>query len=362
MAFVAAGMSAAAWRLVVYNQEKVQRQEAAWRAVANKLRGEFVPASGWLPRTPMSISAIAGGSRVFVDQYTVSRGRSSTTYTRVQASGEGPRDLRLTVREKDVFSSIGKVLGAQDVVVGDAPFDERFVVKASDEDLARAWLVPDVTRAWFEALPYACEVGPNGKVVATRLGVESDADALLRAVKASVSIAGRGAAIRAEWGRLAHELRGVVGATPWIDREPRLEIQEQGTAVIVELARSEWKPKALRGRLLTTVRARRPAPGGEHFAAAAKGALNERDGEVVEFEQGNEAGLEVRSTLVHATAARFDAELLGAIAEARPLRLWGDDDILVVGFPGLMLDVARLRRAVEIVVRLAATVGTGPYR
>jgi hypothetical protein len=271
--------------------------------------------------------------------------------------------LSITVRRESVLLSIGKAFGAQDVLVGYAPFDRRFIVKASDEDLARAWLVPVVTHALVEALPYIHELGEGGEVLSTRIGIESDVNALLRAVNASVSLARRGAAIRAEWRRLAHELQGIVAAEPWANPEPRLEIQEQGTTVLIELTRIESLPKPLRGRLLTCLRASRPVGGcGDHFVGAPEGTLHERDGDIVELEPGKAGGFEVRSKVVRTTATRFDDELLDAIADARPMRLWGDDDTLVVVFLGIMLDVVRLRSAVKIVAHLAASVATGPYR
>jgi hypothetical protein len=362
LAFVVVGVSAAAWRHFEYVRKKAERQDTAWRAAASDLQGEFVPASGWFSKTPMSISAVAWGRRVIIDHYKVGDGKSSTTFTRVQAAGEGPPDLSLTLREKGILSSIGKALGAQDIALGDGPFDQRFAVTTSDEDLARAWLVPEVTGALFEARPYSHELVAGGQVTSIRRDIENDDHALLRAAKACVLLAGRGAALRAEWRRLAQELHGVVVAEPWADPEPRLEIQERGTAVFIDLVRSESLPKPLRGRLLTSVWGRRPPGRVDHFVAAEKGTLRERDGAMVELEPALWDAIEVRSTGVSATAARFDAEFIDSFAHARPVRVWGNEETVHVAFPGLLFDVARLQSAVKIVARLAAAVGDGPYR
>jgi hypothetical protein len=44
-----------------------------------------------------------------------------------------PEGLRFTVYRKSFFSELGKLLGMQDIEVGDPEFDEAFIVKGTDE-------------------------------------------------------------------------------------------------------------------------------------------------------------------------------------------------------------------------------------
>ena len=41
--------------------------------------------------------------------------------------------FRFSVYRKTVFSGIGKLFGMQDIEIGDPPFDDSFIVKATDE-------------------------------------------------------------------------------------------------------------------------------------------------------------------------------------------------------------------------------------
>lgn len=70
---------------------------------------------------------------ITLDTYTVSTGKSSTTYTRMRVPYVNVDGFRFSISKSGVFSEIGEFLGFHDIEVGDESFDESFVVKASDE-------------------------------------------------------------------------------------------------------------------------------------------------------------------------------------------------------------------------------------
>jgi len=74
---------------------------------------------------------------VTLDTFTVSTGNSSTTYTRMRAPYVNPDQFRFTIYRRSVFSNLGKLLGIQDVSIGEAAFDEAFIIKANDEAKVR---------------------------------------------------------------------------------------------------------------------------------------------------------------------------------------------------------------------------------
>lgn len=71
---------------------------------------------------------------IYLDTYTVSTGKSSTTYTRMRVPFINSRKFKFKIYRKGVFSNIGKTLGMQDIEIGyDDWFDRDFIIKGNDE-------------------------------------------------------------------------------------------------------------------------------------------------------------------------------------------------------------------------------------
>jgi len=74
---------------------------------------------------------------IIFDTYTFHTTAGNNSYQqvcmRVRASFI-PRDyLRFKIFRKGLFSTIGKLFGAQDIIIGDPEFDKAFVIKGNDE-------------------------------------------------------------------------------------------------------------------------------------------------------------------------------------------------------------------------------------
>lgn len=70
---------------------------------------------------------------VTLDTYTVSTGKSSSTYTRIRAPYVNKDGIRFKIYRSGFFSNIGTALGMQDIEVGYPEFDEDFVIKGNNE-------------------------------------------------------------------------------------------------------------------------------------------------------------------------------------------------------------------------------------
>lgn len=68
---------------------------------------------------------------ITLDTYTVSTGKSSTTYTRIRAPYVNQDGFRFNIYRKSVFSWLGKLLGVQDIEIGDAFWGEYAFKKES---------------------------------------------------------------------------------------------------------------------------------------------------------------------------------------------------------------------------------------
>jgi hypothetical protein len=355
----AVGGGAALLGMVVRaNQAVVRRREAVWGEAARRLGGGFVPTG----KESIGIVATLEGVEVCIDCHTVSEGGSSRTYTRVSALAQAPAEFTLRIFEETPLSSLGKKLGAQDVVVGDPRFDEIFVVKSSDEEMARAWLVPGVT-SWISRLSWSHDLG-SGRVTSTCPEIVEDIHELVHAAWTTARLAGRGAALRAEWELLAQHLGGVLRGELWRDSAPAIEVGGPTSAVCVELARAEL-PNRPR-RIATRIRAARGEPGrerrepGERFVAAPRADLTDRDGEIVPASKAHK--LELRSRDPRATAARFDDDGRHALDALDASAVVATETEVAVLFAGIMLDEERLHAAIAVARRLASTESSGPYR
>lgn len=83
---------------------------------------------------PIRVTGLYRGHGLTLDTFTRSSGRHSETYTRIMLSASNPSNLALTIYEEGVMSKVGKALGMQDIQVGDADLDRRFIIKGRPED------------------------------------------------------------------------------------------------------------------------------------------------------------------------------------------------------------------------------------
>lgn len=71
---------------------------------------------------------------ITLDTYTVSTGKSSTTYTRMRAPFVNKDGFWFKIYRAGLFSDFGKRLGMEDIDVGFPEFDQEFVIKGNYEE------------------------------------------------------------------------------------------------------------------------------------------------------------------------------------------------------------------------------------
>jgi hypothetical protein len=75
-----------------------------------------------------------------LDIYTVSTSTTTAGFTRMRAPFVNPDGFRFNIYRKSVFSGLGKLFGMQDIAIGDPPFDDDFIIQATDEAGIRSLL------------------------------------------------------------------------------------------------------------------------------------------------------------------------------------------------------------------------------
>jgi hypothetical protein len=126
-------------------------KDEIWNLLARQIGGQFTPGRGWAGRS--RVDAEVGQWVVTLDTFTVSTGKSNVTFTRVRAPFVNRDGFRFTIARAGVFSPVARLLGFQDVEVGDAAFDKDFVVKTNDERRVRTLLADPDLRAKLALQP-----------------------------------------------------------------------------------------------------------------------------------------------------------------------------------------------------------------
>jgi hypothetical protein len=108
-----------------------------WRQLSSEIDARYVEGGFWKGD---KVQATHDQWIVTLDTYAVSTGKATIVFTRMRAPYVNPGGFQFTVYRKGMFSGLGKMLGMQDIEIGDESFDEAFIVKGNDEARVRELL------------------------------------------------------------------------------------------------------------------------------------------------------------------------------------------------------------------------------
>lgn len=118
----------------------------AWGALAQEINARH-DRGGWF--NAGRVVADVGPWQVTLDLLS----SDESPFTRIRAPFVNPGGFHFRVYRKSIFSDLGKLLGMQDIVVGDAAFDEAFIIQGNDEARTRELLADEKLRALIAAQP-----------------------------------------------------------------------------------------------------------------------------------------------------------------------------------------------------------------
>jgi hypothetical protein len=171
---------------------KRQREKLArmFTEAAERAGGRFTPGQhGFFKNVSPSITVHRDGTTIVTDTYVVSTGKSSTTYSRISATFALGRGPELHIRREGALHSIGKVLGMQDLQVGDPGFDETFMIKAPSAAAVLRLLPRDERLALIHQLPGWWVRSDGSSVTMKRLGYPDSAGEVVTAVDVIAAVA-----------------------------------------------------------------------------------------------------------------------------------------------------------------------------
>ena len=105
-------------------------KEEIWRQLSAEIGAHYE--DGGFAKSA-KVTATHGEWTVTLDTYVVSTGKTVIIFTRMRAPYVNPTGFRFNVYRKGLFTELGKMLGVQDVQIGDQAFDRDFVIQGTDE-------------------------------------------------------------------------------------------------------------------------------------------------------------------------------------------------------------------------------------
>jgi len=105
-----------------------------WQQLSDQLGGDFIQ-GGFFKGSKVEVHHEQW--TITLDLYTEPSGEQSQTYTRMRAPYVNKDGFRFTIYRKGFFSELGKLLGMQDVEIGEPDFDDAFIIKGNDENRLR---------------------------------------------------------------------------------------------------------------------------------------------------------------------------------------------------------------------------------
>ncbi len=171
---------------VLFAKQQMNRMNVAWQSAAEMLRFSFEPGT---MRSGPAIAGMIEDHPADVHSYTKSSGKNSNRYTRYTVEFP-PIGIGLQLYRQAGLGQFLKILGTQDIVVGEPTFDEAFIVKANDPQGARALLTPGRTMALNQLLSVHPDVVvKDDRIVIDRRGSVGDTDVIISTLRRLASVA-----------------------------------------------------------------------------------------------------------------------------------------------------------------------------
>lgn len=131
---------------VKYQSRKRKEREAALRIVAERL-GATLEAGTFFKQPKLKFEY--RGYPTVIEFYSTG-GKHPTLYTRLLFNLSSRPAFEFHLYPERFFSKLGKLLGGQDIQIGDEQFDPKFMLKGSSEQLVKSMLSAEVRGAIFE--------------------------------------------------------------------------------------------------------------------------------------------------------------------------------------------------------------------
>ncbi len=111
-----------------------QNKKEAWQAFAGSMGAEFIDQGGF---KGVKVRLEYKFWEIVMDTYTVSTGKSSTTYTRIRAIYAADNDFDFKLFRRTIFTKLAKALGRSYAETGIVDFDEAVAIRSIDQNTVK---------------------------------------------------------------------------------------------------------------------------------------------------------------------------------------------------------------------------------
>lgn len=299
-------------------------------------------------------------------------GDPPATFAQLSARVPGSTGLKLRIYRNYLYPQFGRVVGIQDLVIGDPHFDRNFIVKSNDPHYARLWLGSSARDAMLAAPDYCFEIDNERGVATSHLA--DDPVQLEAALRAVAHLARRGPELNDNLERLARRLRSDtrLDEGPWLEgNNPEFAFISGGRRVSLGIAHMGTARRA-KHRLLSRVWCRRLTARSDRFVFFADHLTRKERpalaGKLARCELGvvQPPGYIVHASNSERLTERMNARWRRVIARLAPLVLRCSEAEVELVWPGAVLDEQKLRDAADLCEYFAVDkqgiVSGGPYR
>ena len=127
-----------------------KREHEAWNKISNEIGAEYKKGSFF----KSSVLELNYKEWIItLDYYTVSTGNSAVTYTRMRSPLSSKNNFYFNIYRENMFSSIRKKFGMEDVIIEDKNFDEKFIIQSNDKDKIKLILQDDKLKNLIHSQP-----------------------------------------------------------------------------------------------------------------------------------------------------------------------------------------------------------------
>lgn len=172
---------------IIMSAHQSKQLDQAWSNVARKLGLSYQ--AGSLMQERM-LSGTLDGCVLQVQTFTRGSGKNAKKYTRYRVNYPRPLGIELTITRQGFMSGLTKALGAQDIEVGDANFDQLAMIKGPDPRAVVEFLTPERRGKISRAMAELNDVEIDGvSVQAVYYGRESAEASLIQKIQRMVEFA-----------------------------------------------------------------------------------------------------------------------------------------------------------------------------
>ncbi len=127
----------------------VSKREA-WQQFCSETHAKYIDLGFW---SGHRVEFAFQNWLIVLDTYTVSNGKTSTTYTRIRAPFINKSEFNFRIYKKGLFSELVKMLGGQDIEVGDSELDDNFIIRGNEEEYIKKLFSNELIKQLIIAQP-----------------------------------------------------------------------------------------------------------------------------------------------------------------------------------------------------------------